>query len=143
MTTHSCSERVMYLIQLYCKSISCPHPTCIITTTVHARSTENRTNFLTRLPYFCQRPVRKAQLTAVANLSMLAERLLQIHQSALHMAVHTPSTRVSFHAPLLRNRLIIQLVYGRQLRNTSSASDNKQIIEENSKLLLHTRTCES
>ncbi|KDR23104.1 hypothetical protein L798_15185 [Zootermopsis nevadensis] len=48
----------------------------MMTTTVHARRTEKRTNFLTRPPNFCQRLVRKEQLTAIANLSMLADRLM-------------------------------------------------------------------
>jgi hypothetical protein len=130
----------MHLIQRQYNRILWPHPTCIITTTVHARSTAHRTDFLTQLPYFCQRPVRKEQLTAVANLSMLAGRLIQIHYSTLHVVVHTPATSVSFHVPLSRNRLIIYLVYGRQLLNTFSASHNKQIIEENSKHSLYART---
>ena len=98
---------LMHLIHLHYDRFSWSHPTCIITTTVHARSTVNRTNFLTQPPYFCHRPVRKAQLTAVANLSMLAGRLIQIHYSTLHVVVHTPSISVPFHEPLSRNRLII------------------------------------
>lgn len=137
---HPFSERIIQLIQLHSTSISWPNPTCIITTTVHARSTENRTHFLTRPPYFCQRPVRREQLTAVANLSMLAERLLEFQYATLHVVVHTPSTSVSFHAPLPRNRLIIHLVYGCQLLNTFSASHTKRINEENSKLSLYART---
>jgi hypothetical protein len=67
------------LLPIYCNGTELPRPTCMMTTTVHVRSTEKRTNFLTRPPNVCQRLVRKEQLTAMANLSMLADRLLGGH----------------------------------------------------------------
>jgi hypothetical protein len=74
--THTHMYTYIRLLSVYCNGTELPYLTCMITTMVQARSTEKRTNLLTRPPNFCQRLVRKEQLTAMANLSMLADRLL-------------------------------------------------------------------